>query len=53
MREGSVIVDLAAEAGGNCELCVPGQLAQHAGVTIIGYTDLVSRLPTQVGTRGG
>ena len=47
MREGSVVVDLAAEAGGNCDLCVPGQIVQHHGVSVIGFTDLVSRLPTQ------
>ena len=46
MREGSVIVDLAAEQGGNCELTVPGQVVQAHGVTVIGYTDLTSRLPT-------
>ena len=50
MRPGSVIVDLAAEAGGNCERTVPGQLVEHKGVTIIGYTDLPSRLPTQSST---
>ena len=47
MRPGSVIVDLAAEQGGNCELTVPDQKVVHQGVTIIGYTDLPSRLPTQ------
>ncbi|KAI8806452.1 putative NAD(P) transhydrogenase mitochondrial precursor [Cladochytrium replicatum] len=50
MKPGSVIVDLAAEAGGNCELTVPGELAVHNGVKIIGYTDLPSRLPTQSST---
>ncbi|OJD22433.1 NAD(P)(+) transhydrogenase (AB-specific), alpha subunit [Blastomyces percursus] len=50
MKPGSVIVDLAAEAGGNCELTVPGQLTAENGVTIIGYTDLPSRLPTQSST---
>jgi NAD(P) transhydrogenase len=50
MKPGSVIVDLAAEAGGNCWATVPGQLATHRGVTIIGYTDLPSRLPTQSST---
>ncbi|EGE79484.2 NAD(P) transhydrogenase [Blastomyces gilchristii SLH14081] len=50
MKPGSVIVDLAAEAGGNCELTVPGQLTVENGVTIIGYTDLPSRLPTQSST---
>jgi NAD(P) transhydrogenase subunit alpha len=47
MREGSVIVDLAAETGGNCELTEPGQIVVRNGVTIIGLTDLPSRLPTQ------
>lgn len=51
MKPGSVVVDLAAEAGGNCELTVPGQKIVHSnGVTIIGYTDLPSRLPTQAST---
>ena len=44
MHPGSVIVDLAAEAGGNCELTQPGEVAQESGVTIIGYVDLPSRL---------
>ena len=47
MRAGSVIVDLAAEQGGNCELTAPGQVVTRDGVTIIGYTDLPSRLATQ------
>ena len=47
MARGSVIVDLAAEQGGNSELTVPGQVVVREGVTIIGYTDLPSRLPTQ------
>ena len=47
MRPGSVIVDLAAEQGGNCELTVPEEKVVRHGVTIIGYTDLPSRLPTQ------
>lgn len=50
MKPGSVIVDLAAEAGGNCEQTVPGQLANYKGITIIGYTDMPSRLPTQSST---
>ena len=37
MKPGSVIVDLAAEAGGNCELTAPGQLVTHNRVTIIGW----------------
>jgi len=47
MRRGSVIVDLAAEQGGNCELTEPGRVVQAHGVTIIGYTDLASRLAAQ------
>ena len=47
MKRGSVIVDLAAEQGGNCELTEPGKVIEHDGVTIIGYTDLPSRLPAQ------
>ena len=50
MKPGSIIVDLAAEAGGNCELTVPGELATYKGVAIIGYTDMPSRLPTQSST---
>jgi len=44
MKPGSVIVDLAAEQGGNCTLTEPGKVAHHKGVTIIGYTDLPSRM---------
>jgi NAD(P) transhydrogenase subunit alpha len=44
MKEGSVIVDLAAEQGGNCALTEPGKVVVKHGVTIIGYTDLPSRL---------
>jgi NAD(P) transhydrogenase subunit alpha len=44
MRPGSVIVDLAVEAGGNCALSRPGEVVVHRGVTIIGYMDLPSRL---------
>jgi len=47
MKDGSVIVDLAAETGGNCELTVANEVIQHDGVTIIGYTDLPSRLAAQ------
>ncbi|WP_296873515.1 Re/Si-specific NAD(P)(+) transhydrogenase subunit alpha [Tibeticola sp.] len=50
MRAGSVIVDMAAEQGGNCELTVPGELVVRHGVTIIGYTDLASRLARQSST---
>jgi len=45
MAPGSVIVDLAAETGGNCELTQPGQVIEHNGVTIIGTTNLPSTLP--------
>ena len=44
MKKGSVIVDLAAENGGNCALTEPGQVVERHGVHIIGYTDLPSRL---------
>jgi H+-translocating NAD(P) transhydrogenase subunit alpha len=47
MAEGSVIVDLAAERGGNCALTRPGEVVIHAGKTIIGYTDLPSRMARQ------
>jgi NAD(P) transhydrogenase subunit alpha len=47
MQEGSVIVDLAAEMGGNCKLTEADRVIVRHGVTIIGYTDLPSRLPTQ------
>jgi H+-translocating NAD(P) transhydrogenase subunit alpha len=50
MRPGSVIVDLAAEQGGNCELTEPGQVVVKHGVTIVGYTDLPSRLAKQSST---
>ena len=47
MKPGSVIVDLAAEQGGNCELTQPGKVAEVNGVRIVGYEDLASRLPNQ------
>ncbi|KZT44216.1 PNTB-domain-containing protein [Sistotremastrum suecicum HHB10207 ss-3] len=50
MKQGSIVVDLASEAGGNCEVTQPGKLITHKGVYIIGYTDLPSRLPTQSST---
>ncbi len=50
MKPGSVIVDMAAEQGGNCELTVPGEAVVRHGVTIIGYTDLASRLSKQSST---
>ena len=46
MKPGSVVVDLAAEKGGNCEVTKPGEVIVHEGVTIVGYTDLASRMPT-------
>ena len=45
MREGSVIVDLAAENGGNCELCVPGETVEKHGVTIIGTRNVAALIP--------
>jgi NAD(P) transhydrogenase subunit alpha len=50
MKPGSVIVDMAAEQGGNCELTEPGQSVVKHGVTIVGFTDLASRLATQSST---
>jgi NAD(P) transhydrogenase subunit alpha len=47
MQEGSVIVDLAAQQGGNCALTEPGKVVVRHGVTIIGLSDLPSRLATQ------
>ena len=47
MKDGSVIVDLAAEQGGNCELTEPDEVVVRDGVSIIGYTDLPSRLAAQ------
>jgi NAD(P) transhydrogenase subunit alpha len=44
MKKGSVIVDLAAENGGNCALTDPGNVVERHGVHILGYTDLPSRL---------
>ena len=44
MRQGSVLVDLAAEAGGNCAVTRPGEVVTRHGVTVIGYVDLPSRL---------
>ena len=44
MKPGSVVVDLAAEQGGNCEYTKPGEVAEVNGVSIIGYTDLPSRM---------
>jgi NAD(P) transhydrogenase subunit alpha len=53
MKPGSVIVDLAAENGGNCELTRHGEVVQDHGVSIIGYSDFPSRLPTQSSTLYG
>jgi len=50
MKPGSIIVDMAAEQGGNCELTEPGQVVVRHGVTIIGYSDLPSRLSKQSST---
>ena len=47
MKDGSVIVDLAAEQGGNCELTEANEVVHTSGVSIIGYTDLPSRLAAQ------
>lgn len=47
MNSGSVVVDMAAEQGGNCELTSPGEVVSIDGVTIIGYTDYPSRLAAQ------
>ena len=47
MKPGSVIVDLAAENGGNCEYTKPGELVDINGVKVVGYTDLPSRLAGQ------
>merc|ERR1712200_339132 len=47
MKPGSVVVDLAAEAGVNIETITPGEVTVYNNVTHIGYTDLPSRLPTQ------
>jgi H+-translocating NAD(P) transhydrogenase subunit alpha len=46
MRPGSVIVDLAAETGGNCELTAPGDEVVQGGVTIVGFTNVPSLMPS-------
>jgi H+-translocating NAD(P) transhydrogenase subunit alpha len=46
MRPGSVIVDLAADTGGNCELTVPGEEIVESGITIVGTKNLPSTMPT-------
>ena len=50
MRTGSVIVDLAAETGGNCELTEPGQTVERENVTIVGLTNLPSTMPYHAST---
>ncbi len=47
MKQGSVIVDMAAEQGGNCAVTKPGEIYRYQGVTIIGLTDLPSRMAQQ------
>eukprot|EP00002_Diphylleia_rotans_P014183 TRINITY_DN275_c0_g1_i2.p1 TRINITY_DN275_c0_g1~~TRINITY_DN275_c0_g1_i2.p1 ORF type:complete len:918 (+),score=217.34 TRINITY_DN275_c0_g1_i2:81-2834(+) len=47
MKPGSVVVDIAAMSGGNCELTAPGKVIEHKNVKIIGYTDLTSRMAYQ------
>ncbi len=44
LKAGSVVVDMAAEQGGNCELTKPDQVVEHNGVKILGFTDLASRM---------
>ena len=50
MKPGSVVVDLAAEAGGNIETIKPGEISVYNDVIHIGLTDFPSRLPTQSST---
>ncbi len=50
MKRGAVVVDLAAEQQGNCALTVPGEAVRVHGVTVIGYTDLPSRMAQQAST---
>ena len=50
MRPGSVIVDLAADTGGNCELTEPGEIAVREGVTIVGLTNLPATMPYHAST---
>ncbi|NET32176.1 MAG: Re/Si-specific NAD(P)(+) transhydrogenase subunit alpha [Cyanothece sp. SIO1E1] len=47
MKEGSVVVDMAAEQGGNCAVTKPNEVYKYNGVTVIGLTDLPSRMATQ------
>jgi NAD(P) transhydrogenase subunit alpha len=46
MRPGSIVVDVAAEAGGNCEATVPGEVVQRDGVSVVGLTNLASLMAT-------
>ena len=50
MRPGSVIVDLASDSGGNCELTVPGEVVVRQGVTLVGLTNLPSSMPYHAST---
>jgi len=50
MRPGSVIVDLAAETGGNCELTEPGEVVERAGATLVGLTNLPGTMPYHAST---
>jgi NAD(P) transhydrogenase subunit alpha len=50
MRPGSVIVDLAADTGGNCELTVPGEIAVRENVTLVGLTNLPATMPFHAST---
>ncbi|HXH96571.1 MAG TPA: Re/Si-specific NAD(P)(+) transhydrogenase subunit alpha [Gaiellaceae bacterium] len=50
MRPGSVIVDLAADTGGNCELTEPGETVERSGVTLVGTTNLPSTMPYHAST---
>ena len=45
MRPGSVIVDLAAEAGGNSEVTKPGEIVERDGVTVVGLVNIPSSMP--------
>jgi NAD(P) transhydrogenase subunit alpha len=50
MRPGSVIVDLASDTGGNCELTQPGEVVERDGVTLVGLTNLPATMPTHAST---
>jgi NAD(P) transhydrogenase subunit alpha len=50
MRTGSVIVDLAADSGGNCELTQPGEIVESDGVTLVGLTNIPSSMPYHAST---